>query len=707
MVASSPAVVDVSDLFECGPPPLARPDPFAHLNAEQRSAVEHGGPGGFHAPLLVLAGAGSGKTMTLAARVARLVIDGADPNRILLLTFSRRAALEMERRVGRTLHQALGMAPTSRAPSLRWCGTFHAMGARLLREHASRIGLSEAFTIDDRADSEDLIDLLRHELALGEQKRRFPQKGTCLAIYSRVVNARMTLADALRDVFPWCGMWHDELKQLFGNYAREKQGQHVLDYDDLLLYWWQMLDEPVLAAEIGARFDHVIVDEYQDTNRLQAAILQRLKPDGRGLTVVGDDAQSIYSFRGAEVRNILDFASRFASPARVVMLERNYRSTMPILAASNGVIGEADRRHAKRLWTEPDPAASKPLLVHVADEAEQACWVAGRALALRESGLALRSQAVLFRTTHHSAPLELELARRGIPFVKFGGLKFLDSAHVKDALAVLRWASNPRSKSAGLRVAQRVQGIGPASARRLLAEMESAADASAALLAFKPPPGAAEPWRVFCELFGSLQSNGSAWPDELKTVHAWLVPQLARLHDDAREADLAQLAQMARGTPSRLQFLTDMTLDPPVASSDESGEPMRDEDYLILSTIHSAKGLEWSAVTVLNVVDGCMPSDMATGTAADIDEERRLLYVGMTRARHHLHLMVPQRFYVHGQAAYGDRHVYATLSRFMPASLHELFETVVATSPRAPASGALPWSGPGSDVGSRVAGLWS
>jgi DNA helicase-2/ATP-dependent DNA helicase PcrA len=653
----------------------ARTDPFATLNEAQRAAVEHGAD-----PLLVIAGAGTGKTMTLAARVARLVLTGADPQRVMLVTFSRRAAQEMERRVGRVLHQALGFASTQRAPSLPWSGTFHALGARLLREYAGRLGLSDVFTIHDRADAEDLMGLAREELGLAAAKQRFPLKGTCLAIYSRCVNRGAPLREVLDAVFPWCSAWEDELKRLFGAYVRAKQQQHVLDYDDLLSCWAEAMAEPSIAAEIGARFDHVLVDEYQDTNRLQATILRALKPDGRGLTVVGDDAQSIYSFRAAEVRNILDFPQTFPG-ARVVTLERNYRSTQPILDASNAVIAQAPERFTKNLWTDR-AACAKPRLVTVADEAAQADWVADAVLREREGGLALKSQAVLFRASHHSAALELELVRRNLPFVKFGGLKFLEAAHVKDALSVLRWAQNPRSRLAGFRVAQLVPGIGPAIARRLLDAMDAASNPLAALRDFAAPPAAGEDWRALVALLDALRS-GNDWPGELEQVNRWYLPHLQRLHDDAavRAADLAQLARIGQGYPTRERFLTELTLDPPDATSDESGAPHRDEDYLILSTIHSAKGQEWQAVTVLNAVDGCLPSDMATGSAAEIEEERRLLYVAMTRAKQVLQLMVPQRFYVHQQQGRGDRHVYASLTRFIPPSVEALFEPVGPTAP--------------------------
>ena len=667
---------------------LCSADPFAALNPQQRAAVAHGPE-----PLLVIAGAGTGKTLTLAARVAALVLAGADPQRILLLTFSRRAAQELSRRAGRFLHQALALSATRAAPSLPWAGTFHAIGARLLRQYAPRIGLAESFTIIDRADAEDLMALARQEQGLAAAHSRFPLKHSCLAIYSRSVNRQAPLASVLAEDFPWCAAWEAELKCLFRAYVADKQRQHTLDYDDLLLAWAAMLAEPAFAAQIGSRFDHVLVDEYQDTCRLQAAILRALKPDGRGVTVVGDDAQSIYAFRAAEVRNILDFPAQFGPPARVIALEHNYRSTQTILAAANAVIALSPERHAKTLWSDK-PASQKPQLVSVLDEAAQAAWVADSVLAQRESGTALKQQAVLFRTSHHSAPLELELMRRRIPFVKFGGLKFLEAAHIKDLLAVLRWAQNPRSRIAGFRAALLLPGFGPASARKLLDAMDSSADPRQARRVFTPPPGAAIEWAALVALFDAIEP--STWPAELDSVRRWYLPHLQRLHEaDAavRALDLDQLQRLAAAQPSRERFLTELTLDPPEATSDESGPPHKDDDYLILSTIHSAKGQEWSAVSVLNVVDGCMPADLATGDSAQIEEERRLLYVAMTRAKQHLQLMVPQRFHVTQQPKYGDRHLYGGLSRFIPPELAEAcFERVgpAADDDMAAATGGAP-----------------
>jgi DNA helicase-2/ATP-dependent DNA helicase PcrA len=689
---------------------MQSPDPLASLNPQQRDAATHGtgDTAGDTRPLLVIAGAGSGKTSTLAHRVANLIRHGADPQRMMLLTFSRRAAQEMERRVGGVLQQALCLAGSQPPPNLPWSGTFHGIGARLLREYALRIGLEETFTIHDRGDAEDLMGLVRHEIGFSDTKKRFPLKGTCLGIYSRVMNTRDPLGLVLQATYPWCTQWEEELKKLFGAYVEAKQQQNVLDYDDLLAFWADMMSEPSLAQEVGARFDHVLVDEYQDTNRLQAEILFAMKPTGEGVTVVGDDAQSIYSFRGATVRNILDFPRQFAQEARVVTLERNYRSTQPILDASNAVISAARERHAKNLFT--DKASSqRTQLVLVPDEAQQARWVADQVLRQREAGAQLKAQAVLFRTSHHSAALELELARRNIPFVKFGGLKFLEASHIKDVMALLRFAHNPRGRMAGFRAVQLVPGIGAASATRLLDAMGEASDPHAALQAFEPPGAAKEDWTPLAALFDRLRDPQLAWPADMELAKAWYLPQLERMHDDAqvRKLDVEQLARLATGYASRERFLTELTLDPPEVTSDQSGPPLRDEDYLILSTIHSAKGQEWKAVHVLNVVDGCIPSDMATGTAEELDEERRLLYVAMTRAREQLHLLVPQRFYVTQQAGGGDRHIYAGRSRFIAEGMLAHFEQVT-WPPAADANGlagAQPQA-PVMQVRSRARAAW-
>jgi DNA helicase II / ATP-dependent DNA helicase PcrA len=680
------------------------------LNPQQRRAVEHGVGGNDYAcggPLLVIAGAGSGKTNTLAHRVAHLVVNGADPRRILLMTFSRRASGEMARRVERICAQVLGAKAGIMTDALAWAGTFHGIGARLLRDYAEQIGLNPDFTIHDREDSADLMNLVRHKLGLSKTENRFPTKATCLAIYSRAVNAQIPLGEVLGGVYPWCAGWEVQIRELFALYVEAKQAQNVLDYDDLLLYWAQTMSDTRLAEDIGGRFDHVLVDEYQDTNRLQASILLALKPEGRGLTVVGDDAQSIYSFRAATVRNILDFPDAFSPAAAIITLDRNYRSTQPILAAANGVIDLAAERFTKNLWTDRQ-SAERPQLVSVRDEADQARYIVERVLENREVGTTLKQQAVLFRTSHHSGPLEVELTRCNIPFVKFDGLKFLDSAHVKDMLALLRFAQNPRDRVAGFRLMHLIPGVGPSAAQCVLDAMADQPDPLSALSDIPAPPRSGENWKDFVAILQHLQGGRAAWPAEIESARRWYEPHLERIHEAAamRQADLVQLEQIAAGYPSRERFLAELTLDPPDATSDQAGVPLLDEDYLILSTIHSAKGQEWKSVFVLNVVDGCIPSDLGVGTAAEIEEERRLLYVAMTRAKDNLHLVMPHRFFTHGQNAQGDRHVYAARTRFIPPNLLEHFEgvtwplAVAATAARQDARGVRV------DVGAKMRGMW-
>ncbi|SMO97778.1 ATP-dependent helicase [Paracoccus laeviglucosivorans] len=662
-----------------------------NLNEAQRRAVEHGAE-----PLLIIAGAGSGKTNTLSHRVAHLLKQGADPRRILLMTFSRRAASELTRRVSRITESVMGQGYAAEA--LTWAGTFHGIGARLLRDLAPQIGLNPDFTIHDREDSADLMNLCRHEAGLSSTKTRFPAKGTCLAIYSRSVNSGTPLAEVLTDHFPWCAMWAAELKRLFGTYVVAKQAQNVLDYDDLLLAWAQVMADPGFAAHLGAMWDHVLIDEYQDTNMLQARILLALKPSGQGLTVVGDDAQSIYAFRAATVRNILDFPAAFSPPADVVTLDRNYRSTQPILAAANAVIARAPERFTKDLWSDR-PSAEKPRLVNLPNETDQARFIADQVLANREGGMTLRQQAVLFRTSSHSGPLEVELTRRNIPFVKFGGLKFLDTAHVKDLLAVLRFAQNPRDRVAGFRMLQLLPGLGPGTAAKLLDRLT--VPDPMAVLAQMDAPSKVTGW---ADLVAALQPTG--WPDAIGRARLWYEPHLDRIHEDAefRRADLLQLEQIASTYPTREKFLTDVTLDPPEATSAEAGVPLKDDDYLILSTIHSSKGQEWKAVFLLNAVDGCIPSDLGTGQSADIEEERRLLYVAMTHAKDQLTIGVPLRFYVTQQVKRGDRHLFAARTRFLTSDMLDLFD-VTRWAPQATGQAATP--APGRvDVAAGLQEIW-
>jgi len=679
------------------------------LNDNQRKAVVYGvAAESLPPPLLVIAGAGTGKTNTLAHRVAHLLVNGADPRRILLMTFSRRAATELARRVERITSQAMGTGYAAEA--LTWAGTFHGIGARILREHGLAIGLNPDFSIHDREDSADLMNLCRHGLGLSNTESRFPAKGTCLSIYSRAVNAEEKLSEVLPRNFPWCAAWEADLKRLFGAYVSAKQEQNVLDYDDLLLAWAQTMEDPAFALHIGANWDHVLIDEYQDTNHLQARILLSLKPDGRGLTVVGDDAQSIYAFRAATVRNILDFPAAFSPPANVVTLDRNYRSTKPILDAANAVIGQAQERFTKDLWTER-PSAEKPRLVTLANEADQARYIVDRVLADREVGLRLMDQAVLFRGAHHSDRLELELVRRNIPYVKYGGLKFLEAGHVKDVLSVLKWAENPKNEIAAFRVLKLLPGMGPATASRCFQHLTFAEFAFSALRHFRPPAATANGWVKFCELMESLSAvdlDDEGWQTQLTQVRRWYQPHLERLYDglDTREADLEQLEQISGRYPTRERFLTELTLDPPSAVGDLAGDPLLDEDYLVLSTVHSAKGQEWDAVYVLNVSDGNFPSEFATGKPLMIEEERRLLYVAMTRAKQSLALIAPLKYHVTQQRRDGDKHVYGARSRFMTDALLGTMQRRFHGHDEAQSTRLQPRTDKRLDVAARVREMW-
>ena len=638
-------------------------------------------------------------------------MNGADPCRILLLTFTRRAAAEMTRRASRILSEARRTSQKAGvliAPrDTTWSGTFHGIANRLLRFHARAIGLDSSFTVLDRSDAADLMNLVRNDMGLARKATRFPKKDTCLAIYSHTVNACSDLKDTLADAFPWCADWADELKRLFRGYVIAKQQNNVLDYDDLLLYWRHAMEDPAVAAAVAAQFDHVLVDEYQDTNALQATILLRMKPDGCGVTVVGDDAQAIYSFRAATVRNILDFPKQFSPAATVVTLTQNYRSTQPILDASNAVLALASEGYLKRLFS-TKLSGEKPQFIQAADESAQVLYIVEHLLEHREAGIELKRQAVLFRAAHHSAALEVELVRRNIPFVKYGGLKFLEAAHVKDVLCILRWAENPKDTVAGFRVLQLLPGVGPITARTVLGQLSDAHFRFDALKNANVPAAAAPHWSSFCGTMIRLRDMAVPWIGQVGFLREWYQPHLERIYDQttARGGDLEKLEHISAGYATRERFLTELTLDPPEATGAEAGAPLLDEDYLILSTIHSAKGQEWDVVFILNVADGCIPSDMATGSPQQIEEERRLLVVAMTRAKLHLHLIQPLRFFRSQQHRYGDAHMFAPRSRFLPDAVLGLFErrdwpAKIAVSTNLPSSDFR------TDLGARMREMWS
>src|SRR3984885_14447951 len=681
---------------------MATPAYLATLNAAQRKAATFGeirggeqsvtfiGRVGEKAaekgvdagPLLIIAGAGTGKTNTLAHRVAHLAMNGVDPGRILMLTFSRRAAQEMRRRardiVKQAMNEPLGGLNQVLAQRLSWAGTFHSMGNRLLRHYARHLKLDPQFTVADRGDSADLMDSIRQELGFDGKEQRFPRRDTCLAIYSHRVNTRKSLRESLDEQYSWCAQWEDELTQLYRTYVRRKQAYGSLDYDDLLLYWQIMMGEAKLAAHISGHFDHVLVDEYQDTNALQAQILHALRPDGRGLTVVGDDAQAIYSFRAATIDNILNFPEQFQPRAEVITLAQNYRSTQPLLDGANALLADAPRQFRKHLLAVRG-AGQRPRLVTVDDLPTQAESVCDEVLRRREAQVPLRRQAVLFRSGSHSDLLEIALTRRQIPFVKYGGLRFLEAAHVKDMLALLRWAANPRNHMAAFRALQLLPGMGPANAQRAIAHIESQQHAAGALTGFSAPHVEPVDIQKLAQLLQTLMDPQRPWPGQVHLVREWYKPQLERIYESVhtRIGDLDQLELLSSQYPSRERFITELTLDPPNATSDIAGQALLDEDYVVLSTIHSAKGMEWDTVYLLNVVDGSFPSEFATRRPELIEEERRLLYVAMTRARNELMLYSPLKFQITSRPKDADAHVYGGRSRFMTEKVLKAFDAVV------------------------------
>ncbi len=673
-----------------------------NLNPMQRAAVEHRGD-----PLLIVAGAGTGKTKTLVARVVDLIEEGCDPNRILLLTFTRRSAAEMLQRVRAT--------SADRAAGQVWGGTFHSVANRLLRQFGAAAGLPANFTVLDASDATDLFAMVRTEEGFGERSKRFPRPNTIASIYSHMVSSQAKLNDVLEDDFPWCADHGDDLKTIFSGYTARKRTNAVLDYDDLLLFW-RGLTVGSLSGALGDLFDHILIDEYQDTNPIQADIVAGMKGPNAQLCAVGDDAQAIYGFRSATVANMWDFAERFPG-AVTITLEQNYRSTMPILQAANSVIrqpiGGSTPHFAKELWS-TTPTGPTPRLLTCHDEPAQSAWVADQILDSRERGIDLRDQAVLFRAGHHSNGLELELTRRDIPFVKYGGLKHLEAAHVKDLLALLRVLDNPADQLAWHRVLSGLDGVGPATERRLGVELGLTEPEAESLRRFVEgvgtvPAAAADQASELRAAFIDCLDESLSPAEQINRLRPFCEMLLANKYDNpaARLADLDSLASTAQQYRSRSRMLVELTLDPPGVTGDWAGPPHLDDDWLTLSTIHSAKGLEWRHVYLLHAADGNIPSDMAIGDHDGMAEELRLLYVAMTRAREELSISFPLRYHVHRFGS-DDRHVYAQMSRFLEPAL-EYFDPIgdPATEEidlRSSSSGS---HNVADEVDTLLAGLWS
>jgi DNA helicase-2/ATP-dependent DNA helicase PcrA len=608
-----------------------------------------------------------------------------------------------------------------------WGGTFHAVANRLLRLAGGPLGLRPDFTVLDQADGADVMNLLRDELGYSDRERRFPRKDTLAAIYSRTVNAGETLREVVARHYPWCRDETEGIREVFRAYTARKRSQNVLDYDDLLLFWKALVTAPSTGPALAARFDHVLVDEYQDTNALQADILEGLRPLGssRNLTVVGDDAQAIYAFRAATVRNILEFPQRFPG-ATIVRLERNYRSIPPILQASNAAISLSPQRYEKTLWSDRH-GDRRPTLRTCLDEAEQCDAVCRSVLEHREAGVPLKRQAVLFRAAHHSDLLEVELARRNIPFVKYGGLRFLETAHVKDALAILRVLENPLDEVSWFRVLQLPDGMGPATARRVIDEIGVRRTSGQSGSDDLPGPDEGpspllrllqQPVSVPAAVVEGLQELRGALADcmdetaappaaQLERLRTFLGPVFARRYEApaARLRDLEQLELLATEHADRGRFLAELTLDPPSSTSDLAGPPLLDEDWLVLSTIHSAKGLEFDAVHVIHAADGMIPSDMATGDNDEIEEERRLLYVAMTRARDALHVYHPLRYYRRPRGL-EDPHAYAQRSRFLTDEVVAHFDPIGPADAAPAGADDLELAGT-AGVDAFLAGLWA
>jgi DNA helicase-2/ATP-dependent DNA helicase PcrA len=639
------------------------------LNAEQQAAATHG-----DGPLLIVAGAGTGKTRTLVHRVAHLLERGVRADRILLLTFTRRAAQEMlarvERLVGSVSRQVHG-------------GTFHGTGHRLLRKFGSRAGIGGDFTILDQEDAVDLMDLARSQLPAAERKaKRFPKKETLHHVYSRHINTDIPVQDILAGEFPQFEEFGPKVMNIFADYTGRKAERNLVDYDDLLLFWNTLLDAPDIGDRIRSLYEHILVDEYQDTNLIQARILAGMCRAHGNLTVVGDDAQSIYAFRGATIRNILDFPKTFRG-ARTVTLSQNYRSTQPILDTSNVVISRAAERYTKDLWTQR-AGGEQPWLVTAPDEQGQTRFVVDRLMELHEDGLPLKEIAVLFRAGYMSADLEIELTARGIPFEKWGGLKFLEAAHVKDVLAFLRILENPRDEVSWYRVLHLLPGFGEATARAAVQKVAEGGWSPEAYRAFDVPPRARDAHRSFVALLDALRHDATrgeaAVSVEIARIRGLYDDLLRQKYDrpEPRLADLDQLQTIAAGFPDRATFLAALALEPPQATSDlGTGTSDDDGDALVLSTAHSAKGREWDAVFVLWAADGWFPMSRALGDDEEIDEERRLFYVALTRARDHLFVTYPLAVY---DSRRGSEYTLDQVSRFLDRGVRDTMQRVVVNT---------------------------
>ena len=604
-------------------------DYAAALNSQQLAAVTAG-----EGPSLVIAGAGSGKTRTLVYRVAYLIDSGIDPSHILLLTFTRKSSQEMLERAG----ELIGV----RSELVRG-GTFHSVANMLLRRYGRSIGLEPGFTILDRGDAEDLIALVRAQLGLNEKDKRFPRKATIAEMFSKSENTLRPLDEIVVEEFNHFANHLDALDQLQRGYQASKRQRQLVDYDDLLVLLRRlMMEDEAVCRTISSLYRYILVDEYQDTNRLQADVIRHLASTHQNVMVVGDDAQSIYGFRGATFKNIMEFPTLFPGTT-IYKLEENYRSTQPILNLANTIIEEAKEKYSKHLFTRK-LNGPLPVLVEAAGENAQSRFIAQKILELREEGVPLGEMAVLFRSSFHSFDLEIELSRHGLPFIKRGGVKFIETAHVKDLLAHLRVVANPLDAVSWHRVLMLIEGVGPKKAQEVMAALVKSDNPYHALR--EVPGRSGKGLRDLALTLESLAGAGAGNlrpAEQVNHIYEYYLPILKAQYDDypKRMRDLDHLQTIAEGYQGVETFLSDLALEPPDGSATGVEAPDRDDERLVLSTIHSAKGLEWQCVFVIWIVDGKFPSVFSFVADEELEEERRLFYVAVTRAKRHLYLTYP------------------------------------------------------------------
>jgi DNA helicase-2/ATP-dependent DNA helicase PcrA len=606
------------------------------LNPAQLEAVTYS-----RGPLLVIAGAGSGKTRTLTYRVARLVEDGIAPSAILLLTFTRKASQEMLQRAAKLLDRRCEMVSG---------GTFHSFANATLRRYAGVLGLSSGFTILDRADAESMINLLRKELDPGIRQRSFPRKGALANIFSKAVNKVLSIDEVLYDDYPHFLPNLESIEHLHKAYEERKQEHQFLDFDDLLINLLLLLkNHPDIRDHVASRYQYIMVDEYQDTNTIQAEILYLLAGTHENIMVVGDDSQSIYAFRGANFKNIMNFPIMFPGTL-IISLDENYRSVQPILRFTNEIIDRAKEKYTKNLFTRRS-GGEVPVLLEAQDENMQSRFVIDKIKDLSHQQIPLSQIAVLFRASFHSFDLEIELNREAIPFIKVGGFKFVESAHIKDVLAHLRVMANASDRISWYRILLLIDKIGPKSAQKIYEAVLNEKSDYTGLLSIKLKAGGIPGIERLKNLFSTTDTHEMSVVQLGEAILQYYMPILEQNYDDhpKRARDLEHLVAIMERYENLEHFLTDMALEPPNASVDDSmASESMDEDRLVLSTVHSAKGLEWDTVFVIWALDGRFPSIHSFFKEEELEEELRLMYVAATRAKTNLFFTFPGQAYDRG-----------------------------------------------------------